>query len=168
MSTASAPSGSAPGLVSTLKRGVVAGCAAATLACSGPQVRPTPGTPCPEGALEAMRALRLNVGRHVNIYVNKDKPGSASAPLFVRDGDIVSRVFESSSLPDGTLIEGRLWTKGETVIGRYTALELPNGRRYPVCLVLCNEQGCRKHPESTPDAAAVTYALFFQVVDVFP
>lgn len=38
MSTASAPPRTGPDLVSTLKRGVVAGCAAATLACSGPQV----------------------------------------------------------------------------------------------------------------------------------
>ncbi|WP_164009809.1 serine/threonine-protein kinase [Pyxidicoccus trucidator] len=168
MPTASAPPGPGPGLVSTLKRGVVAGCAAATLACPGPQVRPTPGTPCPEGALEAMRELRLNVGRQVNIYVNKDKPGSASDPLFVRDGDIVSRVFRSSSLPDGTLIEGRLWTRGERIFGRYTALELPNGRRYPVCLVLCNERGCLKHSASTPEAPALAFAEVFKVVDVFP
>jgi len=168
MSTASASPGPRPARVSPLKRGVVAGCAAATLACSGPQVRPTPGTPCPDGALKAMRELRLDVGLQVDIYVNKDKPGNASDPLFVRDGDIVSRVFDSTSLPDGTLLEGRLWTRGETILGRYTALELPNGRRYPVCLVLCDEGGCLKHRASTPEAPAVAFAEVFKVVDVFP
>lgn len=168
MPTPSAPPARASGLVSTLKRGAVACGAAATLACSGPQVRPTPGTPCPDGALEAMRKLGLNQGRQVSIYVREDKRGSAGSPLFVRDGAIVSRVFDSTSLPDDTLIEGRLWTRGETIIGRYTALELPNGRRYPVCLVLCDERGCLKHPESTPDASALGHAMFFKVVDVFP
>ncbi|MBZ4420706.1 serine/threonine-protein kinase [Myxococcus sp. RHSTA-1-4] len=168
MPTPSAPHSPATGLVSTLKRGAVACGAAATLACSGPQVRPTPGAPCPDGALEAMRKLRLNPGRQVDIYVRADKPGYANEPLFVRDGEIVSRVFDSTSLPDGTLIEGRLWTKGETVIGRYTALELPDGRRFPVCLVLCDLDGCTKYVESTPEAAAIGRANFFTVVDFFP
>ncbi|MBZ4416117.1 serine/threonine-protein kinase [Myxococcus sp. RHSTA-1-4] len=167
MPTPSAPRPSATGLVSPLKRGIVACGAAAALACSGPQVRPTPDTPCPDGALEAMRELGLQQGSQISIYVRTDKPGGAR-PLFVHDGDIVSRVFSSSSLPDDTLIMGRLWTKGETVIGRYTALELPNGRRYPVCLVLCDEDGCTRHPESTLEAPAVGHAMFFKVVDVFP
>ncbi|NMO14527.1 protein kinase [Pyxidicoccus fallax] len=168
MPTPSTSPSSAPGLVSTLKRGVVACGAATALACSGAQVRPTPGAPCPDGALEAMRKLRLNRGRQVDIYVRTDKPGYPNEPLFVRDGEIVSRVFDSTSLPDGTLIEGRLWTQGKNVIGRYTALELPDGRRYPVCLVLCDLDGCTKYAESTPEAAAIGRTEFFTVVDYFP
>ncbi|QSQ23797.1 serine/threonine protein kinase [Pyxidicoccus parkwayensis] len=168
MPTPSAPLVRAPGLVSTLKRGALACGAAAAVACSGPQVRPTPGTACPDGALEAMRKLGLEEGQQVNIYVRAGKPGRPAMPLFVRDGNIVSEVFDSTSLPSGTLIEGRLWTRGETVIGRYTALELPNGRRYPVCLVLCDELGCNKYSESTEDAPAIGHAAVFKVVDVFP
>ena len=168
MPTPSASLPSAPGLVSTLKRGAVACGAAATLACSGPQVRPTPGEPCPDGALEAMQKLRLREGMQIHIYTNKDKPGGANENLFVRDGAIVSRVFDSRALPEGTLIEGRLWTQGKTVIGRYTSLELPNGRRYPVCLVLCDYDGCTKFRASTPEAAAIGHANVFTVVDFFP
>ena len=168
MRTPSASRPSAPGLVSTLKRGAVACGAAATLACSGSQIRPTPGEPCPDGALEAMRKLGLRQGMQINIYTRQDRPGGANEALFVRDGEIVSRVFASYNLPDGTLVEGRLWTQGKTVIGRYTAMELPNGRRYPVCLVLCDYDGCTKYSESTPEAAAIGHANFFTVVDFFP
>ncbi|HZI14259.1 MAG TPA: hypothetical protein VE153_28075, partial [Myxococcus sp.] len=168
MSTPSASRTSAPGLVSTLKRGAVACGAAATLACSGSQIRPTPGAPCPDGALEAMQKLGMTQGMQVDIYTRHDRPGGANEALFVRDGEIVSRVFASYNLPHGTLVEGRLWTQGKTVIGRYTAMELPNGRRYPVCLVLCDYDGCPKYSESTPEAAAIGHANFFTVVDFFP
>jgi hypothetical protein len=115
-----------------------------------------------------MRKLRLDIGMHASISVRADRPGSAGSPLFGRDGAIVSRVFDSRTLPEGTRVEGRPWARGKTVIGRYTALELPNGRRYPVCLVLCDYDGCTRRSESTPDAPAVAHIEFFTVVDFFP
>lgn len=162
MPPAPTPTGT-PGLVTTVKRGVVAGCVLA--ACTGAQVRPTPNAPCPKGALEAMKTLGLTQGKQIIIYVNKDRRNNELA--FLDDGPIESRVTNSLALPEDTLVRGRLWTKGENVIGRYTELELPNGRRYPVCLVLCDADGCPKNEVSTPEQAALSGAKFFTVVDVF-
>ncbi|NMO21375.1 phosphotransferase [Pyxidicoccus fallax] len=156
-----------PGLVSSLKRGVAACGAATAMACSGAPVRPTAGSACPERAFADMRELGLNEGRQVNIYVHKDKPGYLGDPLFVREGEIVSRVFDSTSLPDDTLIYGWLSIGKERVFGYYTMLELPNGRRYSVCLVLNNERGQPKNAASTPDAPAVSRVSVFKVVDSF-
>ncbi|HZI08743.1 MAG TPA: hypothetical protein VE153_00060, partial [Myxococcus sp.] len=145
-------------------RGAVAGCAALA-ACTGAQVRPTPNAPCPDGALQAMKELGLRQGMQIDIHVRRDVRRNVT--VFLDDGPIVSRVFESRRLPDDTLVKGRLWTKGENVVGRYTELELPNGRRYPVCLVLCDANGCPKSEESTSEQAAFDNAKVFTVVDVF-
>lgn len=167
MSSSSPATGRKPGLVSTLKHGAVACGAATAMACSGAPVRPTAGSPCPDRAFADMRELGLNEGRQVNIYVHKDKPGYVGDPLFVHEGEIVSRVFRSTSLPDDTLIYGWLSIKKERVFGRYTTLELPNGRRYSVCLVLFDEGGEPKNAASTPDAPAVSRVSVFKVVDSF-
>jgi eukaryotic-like serine/threonine-protein kinase len=56
------------------------------------------------------------------------------------------------NLPEGTLLHGQLWTgpgidevwgkkKRPAVMGRYTQAILPDGRKYPVCIVLGERDG---------------------------
>jgi serine/threonine-protein kinase len=163
----SPPSGGVPGLASTLKRGAVVCGAAATVACSGSQVRPPDDVPCPDGALAAMQKLGLLQGETIDIYLREDKRGGTGDPLFVSDGEITSRVGAHHRNLGEALVRGYLWTKGEKVIGRYTSLELPDGRRYPVCLTLCEPWGCNRLRDSTPDAPALGQALYVTVVDRF-
>jgi serine/threonine-protein kinase len=167
MPSASPPPVRKPALASSLKRGMAVCGTAATMACASTPGRPTAGSACPDKAFAHMRELRLEEGQQVNIYIHKDKPGYLGEPLFVREGEIISRVFDSTSLPDDTLIYGWLSFERGRVFGRYTTLELPNGRRYSVCLVLGDERGLPKNAASTPDDTAVSRVSIFKVVDTF-
>ncbi|MFP2931846.1 serine/threonine protein kinase [Pyxidicoccus sp. 3LG] len=148
------------------------GAAATLAACPGAQLRPTSGTPCPQAALDSMKKLRLNLrANEVAVgYVDTHQEGGGDQLAWLRDGPIVSRVLvgHDNGLVEGTLLHGRLWTKGATVIGRYTEAELPDGTRYPVCLNLGDDDGWTKDPESTEERAAITRSVIFKAVKVFP
>ncbi|MCP3144189.1 serine/threonine protein kinase [Pyxidicoccus xibeiensis] len=159
------------GAASALKRCVgLVGAAATLAACPGAQLRPVSGTPCPQEALDGMKKLRLRVGSVAGTgYVDTRQPGGADQLAWLRDGSIVSRVVTNvGGLVEGSLLYGRLWTKGPAVIGRYTEAELPDGTRYPVCLNLGDEDGWDKDPESTEELAAITRSVAFTAVKVFP
>lgn len=65
-----------------------------------------------------------------------------------QDGPLVSRIIGTElgdpALPDGTLLYGQLWSgvvaRGgfPAVMVRYSKATLPDGRTYPVCLVLAD------------------------------
>ncbi|WP_257461531.1 hypothetical protein [Archangium lipolyticum] len=70
------------------------------------------------------------------------------------------------NLPVGTLLHGRLWSgpgiyelegdeKVPAVLGRYTLAVLPDGRKYPVCIVLGETDGRVAKVEGSKPGAAV-------------
>ena len=65
-----------------------------------------------------MKKIGLRQGLQIDIHVNKDV--QKNNLLFFNDGPFVSSVFDSRTLPDGTLVKGLLWTKGQNVVGRYS------------------------------------------------
>lgn len=74
----------------------------------------------------------------------------------VRDGPVESVVSEGpGNLPNGTRLFGRLWTGGETVVGRYTRARRPNGDEFEVCISLSLNGGAEKVAGSKPGAALV-------------
>ncbi|RKH77009.1 serine/threonine protein kinase [Corallococcus sp. AB045] len=156
----------------SLSRGCTLAVGAATtlIACSGAQVVPKPQR-CPTEALEAMKALKLRRDAKVTITVDIRYPDRLDAAMLaVHDGDIVSLQEEDyRGLPKGTLLYGRLWTGGERVMGRYTRAETPDGRTYPVCLVLGNDDGFWPlESGSKPGAALLPRTAGYTVVDAFP
>ncbi|RKH55814.1 serine/threonine protein kinase [Corallococcus aberystwythensis] len=158
----------------SLSRGCtwVAGAATTLIACSGAQVVPKPQR-CPTEALEAMKALKLRRDAKVTVTVDiryPDRLDAAADMLAVHDGDIISvQEEEYGGLPKGTLLYGRLWTGGERVMGRYTRAETPDGRTYPVCFVLGNDDGFWPlESGSKPGAALLPRTAGYTVVDAFP
>jgi hypothetical protein len=155
-----------------LQRHLMAASAAISLtACSGAEVRPDSAR-CPSEALAAMRELRLVMGHSFYVTLDVEKPRGPEATDYnvpVRDGPIASRVEESPGrLPTGSLLYGRLWTGGEKVIGRYTRARTPDGREYPVCLILARGDGQPKSPGSQPGYTLLRPEPFVTVVDRFP
>ncbi|TNV60088.1 serine/threonine protein kinase [Corallococcus exiguus] len=156
----------------SLSRGCTLAVGAATtlIACSGAQVVPKPQR-CPTEALEAMKALKLRRDAKAAITVDIRYPFRPDAEMLaVHDGDIVSVQKEKrGDLPEGTLLYGRLWTGGERVMGRYTRAETPDGRTYPVCFVLGNDDGFWPlETGSKPGAALLPRTAGYTVVDAFP
>nr|WP_253903263.1 serine/threonine-protein kinase [Corallococcus exiguus] len=156
----------------SLSRGCTLAVGAATtlIACSGAQVVPKPQR-CPTEALEAMKALKLRRDAKAAITVDIRYPFRPDAEMLaVHDGDIISVQKEKrGDLPEGTLLYGRLWTGGERVMGRYTRAETPDGRTYPVCFVLGNDDGFWPlETGSKPGAALLPRTAGYTVVDAFP
>ncbi|WP_223638795.1 serine/threonine-protein kinase [Corallococcus sp. EGB] len=146
------------------------GAASTLLACAGAQVVPKPQR-CPTEALDAMKALKLRRDGKAAITLDVRYPFRPDALLTtVGDGDVVSVLEEQHGrLPQGTLVYGRLWTGGEEVVGRYTRVETPDGRSYPVCFVLGNSDGrWPKAPGSKPGAPLLPRNVGYTVVDAFP
>ena len=78
-------------------------------------------------------------------------------------------------LPDGTLFYGQLWTEGITLGGveaayvRYTEAVLPDGTRFPVCMVWSEPYSLRvKSPGSKPGEARLPRALYLEGVEYWP
>ncbi len=146
------------------------GAASTFIACAGAQVTPKPQR-CPPEALEAIKTLDLWRDGKADITLDIRYPFRPDAPLVsVSDGDIVSVQQERHGrLPAGTLLYGRLWTRGEHVVGRYTRAETPDGHTYPVCFVLGNSDGWwPKDPSSKPGAPLLPRTVGYTVVDAFP
>jgi serine/threonine-protein kinase len=119
---------------------------------------------CPKEATEAMtRELKLRRGSPLQAIVDINQPGDTSRQGIYQDGPVIGRITEGDgNLPPGTLLHGRLWTgpgiydrdgldAPEAVMGRYSEAVLPDGRKYPVCLVIGNPDGrVPKAEGSTP------------------
>ncbi|MCY1041184.1 protein kinase [Corallococcus sp. bb12-1] len=141
-------------------------CATVGLACPSVPTLPATNVRCPEAATQAMfQQLRLT--KPLRAIVDINQPGDPSEDGTYQDGPIVGRIVGKSwtdpALPAGTLLYGRLWTgpgiyewDEEAVIARYTEARLPDGRVYPVCLVLGGESGrVLKQPGSKPGATVL-------------
>jgi len=143
-------------------------CAAAGLGCPAAQVKPPEPEDCPKEAAEAMsRELKIRTGSPLRAIVDINQPGDFSDPGAYQDGPVIGRITEGDgNLPAGTLLHGRLWTgpgiydiapDGDlpAVLGRYTQVVLPDGRKYPVCIVLGDTDGRVPKSEGSKPGAAV-------------
>ncbi|QQR44570.1 serine/threonine protein kinase [Myxococcus xanthus] len=154
-------------------------CAVAGLACPAAQVRPEPAE-CPEVAREAMfRTLGVDTTKGLKAVIDVNQPGDQSQLGTYGNGSVVGRIagysWADPSLPDGTLLYGRLWTGLVDEYGRpaamvrYSEAKLPNGRTFPVCIVAGNPDGrVRTQPGSNGDAAALPRELPVSAVERWP
>jgi len=159
-------------------------CATTGLGCPGAQVQPPPpGEACPPEARHAMdEVLRVDIDDSIYAILDVNQPGSNQELGTYRSGPIVSQVvqkneYASKALPGGTLLYGRLWTgpdilwRGEeAVMGRWTEARLPDGRTFPVCIVLALSDAGR-YPVmrgSKPGAARLPREVVVSTVDVWP
>ncbi|TQF16147.1 protein kinase [Myxococcus llanfairpwllgwyngyllgogerychwyrndrobwllllantysiliogogogochensis] len=129
-------------------------CAAATavvalqMGCpSSSQVRPGPSE-CPDEAREAMfEVLRIREGDSVVVTLDKSQPGAMNERGDYSDGPVRGVVLNGNrELPTGTVLLGRLWTRGGALLARYTEARYSNGRTYPVCIVI-GENGAEEAEE---------------------
>ncbi|HEX8441696.1 serine/threonine-protein kinase [Archangium sp.] len=144
-------------------------CAVAGLGCPAAQMRPPEPEDCPKEATKAMDELGIVTGSDLRAVVDINQPGFMYDPGVYQDGPIIGRISQGAGeVPVGTLLHGRLWTgpgiydegpnyKDEAVLGRYTLAVLPDGRKYPVCIVLGGEEDGRvgKSEGSKPGAAVL-------------
>ncbi|QRN97411.1 protein kinase [Archangium violaceum] len=142
-------------------------CAVAGIGCPAVQVRPPEPEDCPKEAAEAMAELKLRTGSPLRAVVDINQPGDASEAGIYQDGPVTGRLVEGDgNLPEGTVLHGRLWTgagiyevagteKFPAVLGRYTQAVLPDGRKYPVCIVLGDRDGRVPMVEGSKPGATV-------------
>ncbi len=159
-------------------------CAALGLGCPGAQVRPPGPEDCPREAREAMKELGFNNGSSFMVIVDIRQPGEQYDAGLYQDGPVVGRFVKQymsrQFLPEGTLLHGRLWTTGISVdvyreglrpgvIGRYTQAVLPDGRSYPVCIVMGNDDGrVLKQQGSTPELTVLGRSMPMSAVWRWP
>ncbi|WP_309887927.1 serine/threonine-protein kinase [Archangium sp.] len=156
-------------------------CTATGLGCPAAQVRPEPADCSDEAQRNTFELLKLDEGMLISAVVDIHQPGEPSDKGTYRDGPIVSRVLGDErtypELPDGTLLYGRLWTGPglqtrnglDAILGRYTEALLPDGRKFPVCMVLGGPEGLwRKHDGSMPGAARTNRVVPVSAVRSWP
>ncbi|WIG93226.1 serine/threonine-protein kinase [Myxococcus sp. SDU36] len=155
-------------------RAFLAKCAGATalsaalMGCPAQQVRPSSQS-CPEEAVKDMDSYGIDDGQELPVLVDVKQPrlnvkhceaagreyfGGWGCSIVVGDGEIVSEITDSAGYIEiGTRLHGRLWTGGDTVVGRYTRLVHPDGTELNVCISLSLNGGAEKLPGSRPGAA---------------
>jgi len=156
-------------------------CAVAGMGCPAAQVAPAPAD-CPKEAWEAMfRVLDVGTGGGLTVVVDINQPGDQRDLGTYADGPVVGRIIDADSeyndpaLPNGTLLYGRLWTGVGTYYGqpsvmvRYSEAKLPDGRSFPVCIVLGGRDGrVPVRPESKEGAVVLPRANSASAVDRWP
>jgi serine/threonine-protein kinase len=143
-------------------------CALVGIGCPGAQVKPPEPEDCPKEATEAMfQELKVRTGSLLMAVVDINQPGDSSELGVYQDGPIIGRItMGAGNLPEGTLLHGRLWTgpgiyyvigdvKDPAVLGRYTLAVLPDGRKYPVCIVMGGQDGRYPTKEGSKAGAAL-------------
>ncbi|ATB30255.1 serine/threonine protein kinase [Melittangium boletus] len=127
---------------------------AAGLGCPAAQVKPPSPADCPSEATEAMsRDLKIDRASPLEAIIDINQPGRFVEVGIYQDGPVISRITRGDgNLPEGTILHGQLWTgpgidethggeKLPAAMGRYTQAILPDGRKYPVCIVLGDVDG---------------------------
>jgi len=123
-------------------------CTTFSVGCAAAQVRPISEV-CPPETVRSMKEMHLLDRPHeISVVIDINQPGAANQEGIYRQGPITSKVvrqrWATNPLPEGTLLYGQLWIEGiikqggPAVMGRYTEALLPDGRRFPVCIVLAD------------------------------
>ena len=90
------------------------------------------------------KELGWAIGELPAIWIDMTK-GRTPKPLTKRedaytvykDGPVTGELGrDERKAPEGTLLEGHLWTTGDRIYGRYHRAHLPDGRTVPICLEL--------------------------------
>jgi serine/threonine-protein kinase len=156
-----------------LGRTLATAAACTGLACSsGPQVRPPPRSePCPPGAVEAMRALGIEVDDEQDGSATFATPDQPNHVLTVRDGPVKIRVgIGLGRLNNGTA-SGRLFVS-DRVYGYFDQGTTRDGQSYPVCLILrtaaSRARGAPREPgDNSPDSARIYSEVELEAVERF-
>ena len=127
------------------------------------------------------RVLNVDTTKGFVAVVDINQPAQAwdENPLGTyEDGPVVGRIAGNSwtdpSLPDGTLLYGRLWTGvvdadgRPAAMARYSEAKLPDGRSYPVCIVLGLMGTYHVDPGSKAGAAKLPRRLPMSAVHRWP
>jgi serine/threonine-protein kinase len=154
-------------------------CSIVGMGCPAAQVSPAPAK-CPEEAREAMfRVLDMDTAKPIGVVLDINQPGDNNQEGTYEDGPVVGRIVSDAwtdpALPDGTLLYGRLWTRGvekfdrPAAMVRYSEARLPDGRTYPVCIVVGGWDGrAPVSPGSKAGAARLPRELTGFAVDRWP
>jgi serine/threonine-protein kinase len=148
---------------------IITGIACLGVACTGPQVRPTPPPEeCPPGAVEAMEKFRIKLGDEgVAAFHAEGDP----RPIAVREGWTSVRLpVRWKGLPPDTSLVGKLIFGGERVYGRFTEARLPEGGgTVRVCVEVWEERkpGTPIWPGSTAGNVKVGSGLSVRAVERF-
>ncbi|WNG41583.1 serine/threonine protein kinase [Archangium violaceum] len=148
-------------------------CTVVGLGCPAAQVKPPEPVDCPREATEAMsQELKVRTDSPLRAVVDINQPGDMSETGLYQEGPVIGRLtVGDGNLPEGTVLHGRLWmgpgiydiagsVERPAVMGRYTQAVLPDGRKYPVCIVLGDRDGrVAKEEGSKPDAAVLAREL---------
>jgi hypothetical protein len=148
---------------------IITGVACLGIACTGPQVRPTPpAEECPPGAVEAMEKLRIKLGDTGDAAFHAE---GNPRPVTVKEGWTSARLpIPWKGLPPGTILVGKLIFGGERVYGRFTEARLPEGGgTVRVCAEVWEERrpGTPIWPGSTADNVKVGSAVIVKAVERF-
>lgn len=133
-----------------------------------PDGSPAP-RPCPPGAIEAMRRLEIAEGEVT--YGIADATQNRQIPARLMDGPVVGYTDTALGLiPERTKLYGDVWTTGPEVVIRYHEVQLPDGRRFPICAAALESfGGLEKLPGSAPGVAVVQDSrIALRFVDVYP
>ena len=159
------------------KAAVAATCLELSAGCTGAQVKPFEEEPCPADAVAAMEKLGLTENTSGRLVLDIHQPDTPSGELGrYQDGPITSVIKGDSKgiLPSGSLLIGALKTYNKSkypdehvTYGRYTEVRTPQGKRYPVCFLLGNEDGVPQYEASQPGAVVLPRTLPFFAVKRF-
>ncbi len=137
--------------------------------CPGAQVRPAPpAEACPEGAVETMEKWDIAPGeKHLATF----DPWVNAHYIEVSEGwntvYITGGQFED--MPGAAALSGRL-IFGERVFGRLTQAQTPDGKTFPVCFELDDEEGGRgliREANGGPGTAKVFSSVTVRAVRKF-
>jgi len=147
------------------------GTAAAVAALSGctaaaPQVRSTPEpAPCPQGAVETMKRLGIEVGgqaHHASFLTPKTTYFTA------REGDTTLLLLRDwGKLPDDTLLYGRLIFGERRAYVRLTEAKAPGGETFKVCLEVWDEDGGRGAERYPAESTRIFSTVLVRAVSSF-
>ncbi|HEX5750294.1 MAG TPA: protein kinase [Archangium sp.] len=148
---------------------LAASCGWVLVACTGPQVRATPGPEdCPAGAMKTMRE-ELSLGLSDD-FAADIPPGTRGERVTVRAGDAaVTMLYKVGELDEGTVLTGRFILGKERLYGRFTRAQTPQGKTYPVCMEIAAPGGAGEPIKSEvgSDAVKVHARVRVYVTDQF-
>ncbi|MGZ3458913.1 MAG: hypothetical protein ACXU86_10475, partial [Archangium sp.] len=128
------------------------------LACTGPgaQVRPLTPADCPKGAQKAMEEHGISGHESVIVPV---VGGAQPVTVHPGYGASVRLIRRWGGAPPGTVLTGELVFGKERVYGRLTEARTPEGKWFPICAQLVDEDddqlGLKIMSRPGPDTAVV-------------